>query len=339
MVGGRCGSLLYPQWLNILKTSKIRHSRPSIPVSILLFALLAALLFLLHAGVIVLILGPLIILQPTRKRPEWYARFTNLLEPKDAGLPQETYTLTMPDGVGLHCWFVRRSTDPVGTILYLHGVGDCKIGGVPMARFLYSMGYNVFLFDSRQHGESGGRYCTYGYYEKHDVRVVIDHLLSRTDATIGPIGVFGTSMGAAIAIQAAVLDPRIRAVVAEASFTSLREVIVEYQRRLLKLPWHFLRNAAMARTQKIARFKGRDVSPIDDVKNLHTPILFIHGTEDAFIREDHSRQLYAAANEPKQLVLIDGADHNDISIIGGKKYHDAISSFFSAHLADSSTPV
>jgi fermentation-respiration switch protein FrsA (DUF1100 family) len=292
------------------------------------------LLFLLHAGVIVLILGPLIILQPTRKRPEWYARFTTLLEPKDAGLPQETLILTMPDGVPLHCWFVRRTSGAVGTILYLHGVGDCKIGGVPMARFLYSLGYNVFLFDSRQHGESGGKYCTYGYYEKHDVRAVIDHLQSRADASIGPIGVFGTSMGAAIAIQAAVIDDRIQAVVAEASFTSLRDVIVEYQRRLIKLPWHFLRNAAMARSQKVARFKGREVSPIDDVTRLRTPILFIHGTDDTFIRQDHSQRLYAAANEPKHLVIIEGADHNDIWTVGGKRYQDAIASFFSTHLSD-----
>ncbi|MCU0453183.1 MAG: alpha/beta fold hydrolase [Bacteroidetes bacterium] len=305
-------------------------------MSILLFSLLAALLFVLHAGVIVLILGPLIILQPTRKRPEWYAKFTSLLEPKDAGLPQETFTLTMPDGVRLHCWFVKRSTMAAGTILYLHGVGDCKIGGVPMARFLYSLGYNIFLYDSRQHGESGGTYCTYGYYEKNDVQVVIDHLLGRKDAEIGPIGVFGTSMGAAIAIQAAVLDPRIRAVVAEASFTSLRDVIVEYQRRIIKLPWHFLRNAAMARSQKVARFKGREVSPIDDVSRLRTPILFLHGTDDTFIRQDHSQRLYAEANEPKQLVIIDGADHNDIWTVGGKKYQDAISTFFSTHLTDTS---
>jgi hypothetical protein len=305
-------------------------------VSILLFAILAFLLFLLHAGVIVLILGPLIILQPTRKRPEWYARFTSLLEPKDAGLPQETLTLVMPDGVPLHGWFVKRTSGAVGTIIYLHGVGDCKIGGVPIARFLYSLGYNIFLYDSRQHGESGGRYCTYGYYEKHDLKFVIDHLLSRQDVSIGPIGVFGTSMGAAIAIQAAVLDPRIRAVVAEASFTSLRDVIVEYQRRIIKLPWHFLRNAAMARSQKVGRFKGREVSPLDDVARLRTPILFIHGTDDTFIRLDHSQKLYAAANEPKKLVVIDGADHNDIWTVGGKRYQDAISTFFSTYLTDTS---
>ena len=301
-------------------------------MSILLFAILAAILFLLHAGVIVLIIGPLIILQPSRKRPEWYARFTNLLEPRDAGLPQETLTLTMEDGTPLHCWFVPRSSDAIGTILYLHGVGDCKIGGVALSRFFFSLGYNVFLYDSRQHGESGGRYCTYGYYEKHDVRRVIDYLETRKDVAIGPIGVFGTSMGAAIAIQAAVIDPRIRVVIAEASFTSLREIIVDYQRRIIKLPWHFLRNAAMARTQRIAKFKGRDVSPLDDLARLRTPILFIHGTEDSFIRHEYSRQLFEAANEPKQLMMIEGADHNDVWTVGGKRYQDTISTFLSTYL-------
>lgn len=301
-------------------------------MSLLLFAVLMAVLFLAHAGLIVRVIGPLIILQPTRKRPEWYARFTTLLEPKDAGLPQETLWLTMPDGTRLHAWLVQKQTDPIGTIVYLHGVGDCKIGGVALSRFFFSLGYNVFLYDSRHHGESEGRYCTYGYYEKHDVRAVIDYLESRKDLAVGPIGVFGTSMGAAIAIQAAVIDPRIKAVVAEASFTSLRDIIVDYQRRILKLPWHFLRNAAMARTQRIAKFKGRDVSPLDDVARLRTPILFIHGTEDTFIRHEYSERLYQAANDPKHLLMIEGADHNDVWTVGGKRYQDTISTFLSAHL-------
>ena len=308
-------------------------------MSILLLLAVATLLFIAHAASIVLIIGPLLILQPVRKRPAWYARFTSLLEPRDAGLPQETFVLTTPDGVGLHCWFVPRRSGALGTILYLHGVGDCKIGGIPLAKFLYMSGYNVFLYDQRQHGESGGTFCTYGYYEKNDVSTVIDYLLTRKDVAIGPIGIFGTSMGAAIAIQAAAIEPRIRVVVAEASFTNLREIIVDYQRRIIKLPWHFLRNVALARTQQLAQFKGRDVSPISDVQRLTIPILFIHGTNDTFIRHEYSLKLFAAAHEPKRLLLIDGADHNDVWDTGGKRYQDTLMEFLSMHLNDHHTNV
>jgi len=298
-----------------------------------LFAIIAVLLlFVASAAIVILILGPLILLQPHRRSKEWYARFTDNLDPHSKGLPQEDIWITTPDGVRLSCWLVVRKK-AAGTVIILHGVGDCKIGGVELSAFLYSLGYNVFLYDSRHHGESGGRYCTYGFYEKHDVSTIIDYLQEREDLNIGKVGLFGTSMGAAVAIQAAAIDARVAAVVAEASFTTLRSIAVDYQRRLIKLPWHFLRNVALARSQKVAGFKARSVSPIEEVKKLMCPILFVHGSKDTFIDVQYSQALYEAAPGPKQLLLIEGANHNDVWEIGGKKYTDTLGAFLRTSLS------
>ena len=202
-----------------------------------------------------------------------------------------------------------------------------------MTKFLFQQGYNVFLYDSRHHGESGGSYCTYGFYEKHDVSTVIDYLKSRKDLRVGNIALFGTSMGAAVAIQAAAIDSRISAVIAEASFTNLRTIFVDYQRRIIKLPWHFLRNVAMTRSQKMANFKARFVSPIEDVRTLKTPILFTHGTDDTFIKPLYSKMLFEAANEPKKLLLIKGANHNDVWDVGGAMYEDTLTDFLKEYLS------
>jgi pimeloyl-ACP methyl ester carboxylesterase len=297
-----------------------------------LFALVIVLfLFLLSAAFVILILGPLILLQPHRRSKEWYAKVTNFLEPRDKVVPQEDISLTTPDGVRLSCWLIKRRRAR-GTIIYLHGVGDCKINGVELAAFLYSLGYNVFLYDSRHHGESGGKYCTYGFFEKHDVSTVIDYLQQREDFKLGKVGVFGTSMGAAVAIQAAAIDLRIASVVAEASFTTLRSIAVDYQRRLIKLPWHFLRNIAFARSQKVAGFKARFVAPVEDIKKLHCPILFVHGLEDTFIDVEHSKRLYRIARDPKQLLLVDGANHTNVWEVGGNKYKDTLAAFFKSSL-------
>ncbi len=304
------------------------HSMPFLSLFLLI-----AVLFLLHAGVIVLLIGPLLILQPTRKQPAWYAAFTSLLEPKDAGLPQESFVLRTPDGTDLEAWYVPQKQDPKGTIIYLHGVGDCMIGGIPLARFFFDNGYSVLLYDQRQHGQSGGVFCTYGYYEKYDVQTAIDWLQKeRRGPGHDRIAVFGTSMGAAIAIQAAAIEPRVRAVIAEASFTNLKDIITDYQRRIIKMPWHFLRNAALSRTQAIANFRGRHVSPLEDIRRLSIPVLFLHGTDDSLVNVEYSKQLFEAANEPKRLVLIDGADHNDVWSTGGKKYLDAMASFLHDHM-------
>ncbi|MCI0707768.1 MAG: alpha/beta fold hydrolase [Ignavibacteriae bacterium] len=301
-------------------------------MTILVVLIIIFVLFLLGAALIILVIAPLILLQPERRTREWYARRSSLLEPRDANLPQEDVTISTKDGIALSAWLVKQQSSARGTILYLHGVGDAKIGGIAHARLWFNNGYNVVLYDSRQHGGSGGHYCTYGYYEKQDVSTVIDYLLERKDIQAGNIGIFGTSMGAAIALQAAAIDARIKAVVAEASFTDLRTISVDYQRRIVKLPWHFLRNFAMTRSQKIARFKARDVSPLEDVKRLSTPVLFIHGTNDEFIRVEYSKTLYEHAYGPKDLLIIEGANHNDIWEVGGNIYERKIIGFFDQHL-------
>ena len=289
-------------------------------------------LFLIQATFVLLVAGPLILLKPIRRKKDWYARFTNLLEPKDAGLPQENVTVETFDGFKLNAWFVRQKKKARGTIVYLHGVGDCKIAGVPFARSLYNRGFNIFLYDSRQHGESEGYYCTYGFYEKHDVSAVISYLQSRTNIKIGKIGVFGTSMGGAVAMQAAAIDPRIACLVSEGSYTALRIVFVDYQKRIIKLPWHFLRNIALVQSQKLANFKARLVAPVEDIKRVHVPVLIVHGKNDSFIKSHYSKMLYEAANKPKQFLLIEGAEHNDVWEIGGETYENSIASFFEEHL-------
>ncbi len=294
--------------------------------------LILSVLFLIQATFVLHVAGPLILLKPIRRQKEWYTRFTTFLEPKDAGIPQENVTVETFDELKLSCWFVPQKKKARGTIIYLHGVGDCKIAGVAFARFLYSKGFNIFLYDSREHGESEGYYCTYGFYEKHDVSSVIAYLQSRRDVKIGKIGLFGTSMGAAVAIQAAAIDHRIAAIVSEGSFTTLRTIFVDYQKRIVKLPWHFLRNIALMQSQKIANFKARLVAPIEDIKRVHVPILIVHGKNDSFIKAYYSKLLYDVANEPKQLVIIEGADHNDVWEVGGAVYEDTISSFFEKYL-------
>lgn len=295
--------------------------------------LIISVLFLIQAAFVLLVTGPLILLKPTRRKKEWYGRFTDLLEPKDAGLPQEDVEIETFDGLKLRGWFVAQKKKSHGTIIFLHGVGDCKIAGVPFARSMYQKGFNIFLYDSRQHGESEGYYCTYGFYEKYDVSSAIRYLRSRKDKKLGKIGIFGTSMGAAVAIQAAAINHHISAVVAEGSYTALRTIFVDYQKRTIKLPWHFLRNIALVQSQKMANFKARLVSPLEDIKRVHVPIFIVHGKNDSFIKPQYSKMLYDAGKEPKLLMIIEKAEHNDVWDVGGTIYHNAISSFFKEHLA------
>ena len=301
-------------------------------MSLLLAILTAAFVFLLSVTLVIFIIGPTLLLQPKRRRKEFYSALGLPVTPADVGLKYEEINILTGDGLRLNGWLVKAGQQARGTVLFLHGVGDCKIAGIPYAKLFYEQRFNSFLYDSRRHGESEGTYCTYGYHEKDDVVRIIDYLSSRSDIRLGKVGVFGTSMGAAVAIQAAAIDKRVVAIVAENSFATLRSIFDDYQRRMIKLPFHYLRNIVIKRSEHIAQFKANDVSPLESVANINLPIIFIHCTNDRLINPKYSRMLYDSTNPPKELFAIEGAAHNDAWSIGGARYENKLTEFFSKNL-------
>jgi len=276
--------------------------------------------------------GTKILLQPERTHSLSFHQKGMPAFPTEVGLPFEHFTITTKDSLLLRGWYIASDTPPKGTILYLHGIGDNKALGLPLAKLLCENGYNVAMFDLRAHGESEGKYCTYGYYEKYDVQLVLDFLFSKKDFNVGKIGVFGLSMGAAIALQTAAIDQRISVVVAENSFASLRSIFDDYQKRIIKLPFHYLRNAIIARAESIALFEAKSVHPLASVKNISVPILYIVGKQDTKIHPHYSELLYENTNAPKEIFTVENAGHANVREVAGKKYDNTLLSFFERRL-------
>jgi len=289
-------------------------------------------LFMIFVSAVLLVIGPGMLLQPYRRTIDYYRRYTEILHPSDLGLGHEDITLKTPEGIPLSCWLIKAAGEPRGTVVYLHGVSECKIVGLPMARQLHDLGFNVFLYDSRRHGDSGGTYCTYGFYEKHDASAAITYLTERKDIRAGKIGLFGTSMGAAVALQVASVDRRVVSVVAESGFATLRTIFDDYQKRTIKLPWHYLRNIVIKRSEHLAHFRANAVSPLEAVRDVHVPVFILHGTADNLIAYRYSEMVFARANEPKELWLISGARHDNMADVGGEEYRRRILGFFERYV-------
>ena len=205
------------------------------------------------------------------------------------------------DGVALKGWRCAASTARVGTLVFLHGIADNRAGVAGVAPRFVPRGFDVIAYDSRAQGESGGSVCTYGYWEKRDLKNVIDTIPS------GPVVLLGTSLGAAVALQEAADDPRVSGIVAAEVFSDLRTVARE------RAPFFFTEGAirrAFAIAEERGRFRIDDVRPVDAARNIHVPVLLIHGAADTDTRPDHSRRVFDALGGPKELILIDGAHHN-----------------------------
>ena len=203
--------------------------------------------------------------------------------------------------VTLKGWRCSASGTRRGTIVYLHGVADNRTSGAGVIERFGPRGFDVVAYDSRAHGESDGQACTYGFFEKQDLGRVLDSVQR------GPIVLLGTSLGAAVALQQAAVDPRISAVVAAETFSDLRTVATE------RAPFFFT-PALVARAFQLAGRQGRfavdDVSPVVAASRIRIPVLLIHGEVDLDTSPDHSRRVFAALNGPKRLIVVPGAAHN-----------------------------
>jgi fermentation-respiration switch protein FrsA (DUF1100 family) len=76
------------------------------------------------------------------------------------------------------------------------------------------------------------------------------------------------------------------------------------------------------------RWLLRDRYPsIDRIAAVGAPLLIIAAAEDRIVPADMSAELYAAAAEPKWLITIEHADHNDHAVLAGPTLIAAIATF------------
>ena len=116
----------------------------------------------------------------------------------------------------------------------------------------------------------------------------------------------GHSLGAAVALQHAAQDSRVKVVVAAESFADLRSVATD------RAPFVFSRssiNAAIKRAEQDAGFVVDAVSPVEAAKAIRVPTLIIHGENDEATAPEHSRRIHAALPGPKRLIIVPGAGH------------------------------
>jgi fermentation-respiration switch protein FrsA (DUF1100 family) len=190
------------------------------------------------------------------------------------------------------------------------------------------MGFNVLLWDHRAHGKSSGKYLTYGYYAKDDVSFAID--LLETKASGLTTGIYGNSMGGAVAIQSLAHDARLKFGLIESTFIDLRTVSNAYGSRIagLSLPF-WLTDYVLTQAGRIANFEPFTVRPVEAATEVTQPILHIHGDADANINVSHAHALFAAyGTENKQLYIVEIGDHADLWEKGGVGYREAWFGFF-----------
>ncbi|MGQ0600809.1 MAG: alpha/beta hydrolase, partial [Anaerolineales bacterium] len=242
-------------------------------------------------------------------------------------------------GLMLSAWYVEA--DPTApTVILTHGLGSCKHDHTILvpAGMLYRAGFNVLMFDMRDHGFSDiedGR-TAIGNEEYLDLLGAWDWL--QTEKGIAPerIGLYGTSLGAATTLAAFAEEPRTAAAFVDSPFADLNVVIAEELQRN-RYPT-FLAPAGLLMARLVA---GDDLlahPPLDAVRRAAgRPLFVVHGDADARINQHHTRDLAAlgaqtAANIKTWLPI--GIGHVEAVLASPEEYEQRLLQFFREALAE-----
>lgn len=179
---------------------------------------------------------------------------------------------------------------------------------VQLAGFLQKLGYRSAIVDVRGHGDSEGLYG-FNLHEHYDVAAVANELLRRLP--IESITLIGFSYGGAIAISTVA-----RHSLPIASLLLISPV-ADFAMIVPRInPFTIHRHLAFRQAFHRPRFdwlgvrRGAKIRAIDDVANVRVPISFIHVKDDWLINHTHSLALHQAANEPKELHILDVSGHH-----------------------------
>jgi fermentation-respiration switch protein FrsA (DUF1100 family) len=228
-------------------------------------------------------------------------------------MPSRDFTLKV-DGIDILGRFYLPAGDmPYPTVCVCHGIpagiptpGD---RGYPLlAEQICRHGFGVLIFSFRGTGASGGNLDMPGW--TRDLRVVIDYACALAEVDSSHLYLLGFSGGAAVSVYVASSDKRVSSVAAcacPAEFTKLGEAqsLIEHFRTI-----GAIRDSDFPPSPQEWLGGFEQVKPIDYVAGISPrPLLLVHGSQDEIVPPADAHRLYNEAGEPKELVVVEGAEH------------------------------
>jgi|CXWL01.1.fsa_nt_gi pimeloyl-ACP methyl ester carboxylesterase len=221
-------------------------------------------------------------------------------------LPLEEVWFKAEDGTVLFGWYVQGQPE-APTLLWCHGNAGNITHRLENLALLHRLGLSVFVFDYRGYGRSDGRPSEPGLYQ--DAQAAYGYVTHVRGVRPTRLVIFGRSLGAAVAGWLASQFPA-AGLILEGPFPSIEAMARFYY---LGLPVHWFLDARYPLIEYVRRIK--------------LPLLVIHGNHDTVVPIDMGRQVYEAAPQPKEWYVVEGGDHNDAYVVGGRGYAQTVARF------------
>lgn len=190
------------------------------------------------------------------------------------------------------------------TVLVSHGNAEDLGDDRYWLEDLREAGFSVLAYDYQGYGTSQGNPGEKVLYE--DETAAYDFLTVNLKVPPERIILLGRSVGSGPAVHVAARKP-VAGLVLQSPFLSAYRALT----RIPLLPF-----------DRFPNYK--------DIRRVHCPVLIVHGTRDTVISPWHGKKLFDLAGEPKKFLWVEGAGHNDLELVAGKKYLEAIKDFASS---------
>ena len=225
-------------------------------------------------------------------------------------LPYERHSIVSYDGLKLVGKLYRTEGESKKFIISMHGYRSTSEDFMCAMPFFMSLGYNVLGVDQRAHGESEGKWITFGIKERYDALSWCNYLIETYGSDIKII-LDGISMGATTVLMASGLDlpSNVKGVIADCGFTSPWDIVTHVARVDMHIPKFPLLYLMLPTVKLICGFGLKDESSESAVKKSSLPILYVHGLADDFVPHEMSVRAYNARPENSRLVSVKDALH------------------------------
>lgn len=203
-------------------------------------------------------------------------------------LDMQVLQLVTADNLSLLAWY-KPATPRQPTILLLHGNAGNIGYRMPLAREFITAGFGVLLLEYRGYAGNSGFPSERGLYTDGDAAMTFLHKQGIGDKQIV---LYGESLGTAVATQVAT-QYSVCALILQSPFISLASIAQRQYPWIPLKPWD--------------RF-----DTLSRIRNIHAPLLILHGTHDVLVPFDDALTLFQHAVEPKKMLEFPGRGHNDL---------------------------
>ena len=252
-------------------------------------------------------------------------RLDELARKLHAEVHDEEPEITTPDGLTLRASFFPNKGNRYAILV--HGYTGSRKEMQSKAAIFHSWGYSVLTPDNRAHGRSDGRYIGMGWLDKDDIALWIDWIRKRNAEA--EIVLLGVSMGGATVMMASGSNDRnVKAVIDDCGYTSVWDIFVDELHSLYHLPAFPVLEMCRIMIRIKAGYDIKKASSLTEIRRSMMPMLFIHGSDDHFVRTEMAHRCYDAKTEGyKELLIVEGAAHARSESLEPELYFKTIRKF------------